>query len=137
MSGTWKVRWVNRLRARKLRMPRPGDGSRVRTGFPTAIRFRPQVEELEVRTLLAVQAVSLADPRLFSDTAGSPFDTFSMSADGRFVTFAADTDNLVLNDSNGVEDVFVRDLQAGTTTLVSVNLNGTGGNGRSTNPVIS
>src|SRR5918997_614490 len=44
----------------------------------------------------------------------------SISDDGRFVAFASSADNLVEGDTNGVLDVFVRDLQAGTTERVSV-----------------
>ena len=50
-----------------------------------------------------------------------------ISADGRFVAFLSDASNLVANDINGATDVFVRDLQTGTTTLVSVNSAGMGG----------
>src|SRR5881396_495531 len=60
-----------------------------------------------------------------------------ISADGRFIAFESEAANLVPNDTNGVSDVFVRDLQNGTTTLVSVNGSGAGGNGASTSPVIS
>ena len=42
-----------------------------------------------------------------------------ISADGRFVTFESTADNLVPGDTNGTEDVFVRDRQLGTTELVS------------------
>jgi Tol biopolymer transport system component len=60
------------------------------------------------------------------------------SADGRYVVFESDASNLVSNDTNGVSDVFVRDLQSGTTALVSVSSNGPGvGNGPSTSPIIS
>src|SRR5688572_11967585 len=58
-----------------------------------------------------------------------------VSANGRFVAFESSAFNLVPNDSNGSDDIFVRDLQNGTTTLVSVNRAGTGsGNGHSTKP---
>ena len=61
-----------------------------------------------------------------------------MSANGRFVAFHSFSSDLVLLDLNGRRDVFVRDLQNGTTTLVSVNLSGTGtGNGTSERPTIS
>src|SRR5438046_7146698 len=62
-----------------------------------------------------------------------------LSSDGRFVAFDSDASNLVANDTNGhFEDVFMRDLNTGTTTLVSVNSAGTGsGNGASALPVIS
>jgi TolB protein len=43
-----------------------------------------------------------------------------ISADGRYVAFRSTATNLVAGDTNGVEDVFVRDLVAGTTTRVSV-----------------
>ena len=39
----------------------------------------------------------------------------SISADGRFVAFSSDASNLVPGDTNGVDDVFVRDRQTGTT----------------------
>ena len=58
-------------------------------------------------------------PRLRPD-----FDP-SLSADGRFVVFVSAANDLVANDTNGTIDVFVRDLQAGTTTLVSINRTGT------------
>ena len=42
-----------------------------------------------------------------------------ISADGRFVAFHSAADNLSTEDGDDFIDVFVRDLQAGTTTLVS------------------
>jgi Tol biopolymer transport system component len=47
-----------------------------------------------------------------------------ISADGRFVTFISGATNLVAGDANGASDVFRRDLQTGTTALVSVNSSG-------------
>ena len=67
----------------------------------------------------------------------------AISADGRFVAFMDNARDLVSNDTNGIADVFVRDLQTGTTTLMSVNRTGmNGGNGGSAindppTPVIS
>jgi len=55
----------------------------------------------------------------------------SISADGRFVAFLSDADNLVPGDTNGSPDVFVHDRQTGQTTRVSVASNGTQGNGTS------
>jgi Tol biopolymer transport system component len=43
----------------------------------------------------------------------------SISGDGRYVTFDSAADNLVAGDINGIEDIFVRDRQTGTTWLVS------------------
>ncbi|HEV7860003.1 MAG TPA: Calx-beta domain-containing protein [Pyrinomonadaceae bacterium] len=60
------------------------------------------------------------------------------SADGRFIVFASTASDLVANDTNGLEDVFVRDTQVNKTTLVSINSAGTnGGNGNSDLPAIS
>jgi len=63
----------------------------------------------------------------------------AISADARFVAFVSTASDLIANDTNGnIQDVFVRDLQMGTTTLVSVNQFGTGsGNDSSADPVIS
>lgn len=62
----------------------------------------------------------------------------SLSGDGRYVAFTSSADDLVPNDTNNAQDVFVRDLQAGTTTLVSASTNGiNSGNGDSFSPIIS
>jgi Tol biopolymer transport system component len=42
-----------------------------------------------------------------------------LSPDGRYVAFASLASNLVPDDTNRLQDVFVRDLQTGTTTLAS------------------
>lgn len=61
-----------------------------------------------------------------------------VNADGRFVVFTSYDDDLVVGDTNLHVDVFVRDRQARTTKLVSINQAGTlGGNGDSQSPVIS
>src|SRR3954447_21043438 len=61
----------------------------------------------------------------------------SASADGRYVAVSSWGDNLVPNDTNDNSDIFVRDLQAGTTRLVSVASDGTHANGPSFTPSIS
>ena len=49
----------------------------------------------------------------------------SISADGRFVAFTSNADNLVPNDTNGrFSDVFVHNRRTGTTRLVSVSSSG-------------
>ena len=55
----------------------------------------------------------------------------SISADGRFVSFNSEASNLVPNDTNGEIDLFVRDLQTGQTTRVSVATGGVQSNGNS------
>ena len=61
----------------------------------------------------------------------------SLSADGHFVAFESAASNLVAGDTNGVSDVFVRDLQKETTELISVSSAGTLGDAPSSLPVIS
>ena len=61
----------------------------------------------------------------------------SISADGRYVSFASSDSNLVSGDTNNRRDVFVRDRQAGTTERVSVANNGMQGNDDSMSPSIS
>ena len=51
-----------------------------------------------------------------------------ISADGRYVAFQSNATNLVPGDTNGAGDVFVRDLQANTTTRISVDSSGNQGN---------
>jgi Tol biopolymer transport system component len=63
---------------------------------------------------------------------------FALSSNGRFLAFFSAASDLVTNDTNGLDDVFVRDLQTGTTTLVSINQSGTqSASGYSTLPSIS
>jgi Tol biopolymer transport system component len=64
------------------------------------------------------------------------YEVPAISANGRFVAFSSEATNLVPGDTNGVSDVFVRDMALGITTRVSV---GPGGqaNGSSNGPAIS
>ncbi|MBM3471641.1 MAG: hypothetical protein FJX75_00030 [Armatimonadetes bacterium] len=62
---------------------------------------------------------------------------YDISANGRFVAFSSDATNLVPNDTNGWRDVFLRDVQAGTTTLVSRTPGGAPGDWHSDWPSIS
>ncbi|HVE23873.1 MAG TPA: hypothetical protein VNC22_00645, partial [Sporichthya sp.] len=71
---------------------------------------------------------------------GEPNDgsfTPSVSRDGRYVVFASDASNLVPGDTNHRRDIFVRDVQAGTTTRVSLSGQGRQANLDSYNPSIS
>jgi hypothetical protein len=62
----------------------------------------------------------------------------TVSKNGRYVVFQSTANDLVGIDGSSTSDVFVRDLKAGTTTLVSVNASNTaGGNGASVGGVIS
>ena len=61
----------------------------------------------------------------------------AVSADGRYAAFYSDATNLVTGDGNNSRDVFVRDLQTGETTRVSVESGGAEGNGDSFEPALS
>jgi Tol biopolymer transport system component len=79
--------------------------------------------------------------RVSVDSAGNEGNDRSrspaLSADGRFVAFFSFATNLVAGDTNGHEDVFVRDRLLGTTERVSVDSFGAEANGLSRNPDIS
>jgi Tol biopolymer transport system component len=62
----------------------------------------------------------------------------SISSDGRYLLFESEASDLVANDLNGTNDVFVRDLVLGTTSLVSLDLVGAhSANGASHSPVMT
>jgi Tol biopolymer transport system component len=60
-----------------------------------------------------------------------------ISADGRYVVFSSDADNLVAGDTNLCRDVFVHDRTTGITTRISVDSSGAEGNYESSIPSIS
>jgi hypothetical protein len=61
----------------------------------------------------------------------------SISGDGRYIAFESLSNNLVLNDTNSYDDIFVHDRTTGTTTRVSVSSEGIQGNYGSNMPSIS
>ncbi|WP_052120677.1 beta strand repeat-containing protein [Inquilinus limosus] len=61
----------------------------------------------------------------------------TISGNGRYVVFQSDATNLVASDTNGTTDIFLRDLQTNTTTVVSTATDGTQGNDLSTQAVVS
>ncbi len=69
---------------------------------------------------------------------GNAGSTFSaLSADGRFVAFTSRASNLVPGDTNGVDDVFLRDRVNGDTWRMSVGPAGVEANAMSVAPAIS
>jgi Tol biopolymer transport system component len=67
--------------------------------------------------------------RVDVSSTGQPSNGFDvrprLSADGRYVVFESDASNLVPGDTNGITDIFVRDVQNGSTQRVSVSSSGT------------
>lgn len=60
-----------------------------------------------------------------------------ISDDGQRIVFQSDADDMAVGDSNGRTDIFLRDLQAGTTTLISLGPTGIQFTADSENPRIS
>ncbi len=78
------------------------------------------------------QLVSVNDAGDAADSPGNSYQTnvefdSVVSADGRYVAFVSTADNLAPGTFDGSENLYLRDLQAGTTILVSANRFGTGG----------
>jgi hypothetical protein len=96
--------------------------------------------DIFVRDLTAGTTTLVSVNSAGTDSAnGVSFDS-RISADGSHVAFESGATNLVsgLTDTNGVVDVFVRDLTAGTTFLASINSAGTGtGSAESRFPYLS
>ncbi len=61
----------------------------------------------------------------------------TFSASGRYAAFTSAGSNLVTNDTNGVADIFVRDLATGSLIIASSDRNGVLANGASSNAVMS
>lgn len=80
--------------------------------------------------------VSVSSEGMQAAYPGSSFNP-SISGDGRYVTFESEATNLVPGDTNGQQDVFLRDLSMGTTTRVSVSSTGEQANLGSTMSTIS
>lgn len=74
-----------------------------------------------------------------SDGSEGVADSFlpALSADGRYVVFLSLATNLVSNDTNDNQDVFIRDLQTGQTSLASVASDGSPADNFSQNPRVS
>ena len=75
----------------------------------------------------------------FSGTGGGDGNSLAgqVSTNGRYAVFQSDASDLLPGDTNGVSDIFVRDLQTGSNILVSVAADGSWGNGASTDPVMT
>ncbi len=82
-------------------------------------------------------ATVLASPGLAGTLGNAGSAEAVISRNGRFVAFSSVSTNLVPGDTNGKQDVFVRDLKAGTTVRVSVGVGGRQANGDSLTAAIS
>jgi hypothetical protein len=105
---------------------------------PAGAHTKTSIETVYVRDMQTgtTTAVSRADGPT-GEFANQESQAYSISADGRYVAFVSRATNLVPGtESNIYQQVYLRDLQTGTTTLVSQIANGEAGEGRSENPVL-
>lgn len=97
-------------------------------------------EDLYVRDLDS-GTTSLVSAKASGDDAGngSTLGGVTFSPDGTRIVFGSEATDLVSAlDDNGAQDIFVRDLRTGTTTLVTTNGTGTASaNGWSSRPILS
>lgn len=100
--------------------------------------------EVRTRTFEQVGLSSTGTPLMpFSGTFGLFSEALgtngrrTISDDGNVIAFSTLTDDPGLGDTNGRIDVYVRDVAAGVTELVSANLSGGGSEGRSQNVSMS
>ena len=105
---------------------------------PTGIHTKTSIETLYVRDMQTgtTTAVSRANGPA-GEIANQESQAYSISPDGRYVPFVSRATNLVSGtESNIYQQVYLRDLQTGTTMLVSQTADGQAGEGRSENPVL-
>src|SRR3954451_1628681 len=100
----------------------PGDTNKARDVF--------------VRDTKAGMTTRISVAAAGTEADGNSFEP-AISADGRYVAFHSDASNLVPGDTNGADDVFVKDRQTGATTRVSVNTAGAEADGGSYTPAMS
>jgi Tol biopolymer transport system component len=129
------------ISARNISVPVPagGDGSSVAPSISPDGRF--VVFSSAARNLLPASdgllglnvfvrdrssnSISLISANL-NATGGGNFSSelASISTNGQFVLFESEANNLVAGDTNGVKDIFLRDLRAATTRVISIATNG-------------
>ena len=83
----------------------------------------------------AIKNVSVDSSGMFAN--GNSYYGGSVSNDGKYVVFDSEATNLVAGDANGYSDVFIRNVQAGTTELISRDSSGSLSNGNTSFPSIS
>jgi hypothetical protein len=106
---------------------------KTRKAPPTRLR-RAFLESLEERSMLAIDLVSASVSGVISN---GLVENVSVSGDGRWVAFDSTATNLTPADTNSIYDVFLKDMDTGTVTLVSTSSAGVQGNSHSSDPYIS
>ncbi len=104
-------------------------GAHTKTGIETVY-----VRDMDTET---TTAVSRANGPAGEIANSEESRAYSISPDGRYVPFESRATNLVPGmESNIYPQIYLRDLQTGTTTLVSQAANGEAGERRSENPIL-
>lgn len=107
------------------------------TAVPEATAVPEDTIAAEITAVTAVGDTTLvslrSDGGQGNDDSSNPY----VSANGRYVAFASDADNLVNGDTNGATDIFVRDRENNQTRRVSVAMGGGQANFASFAPAIS
>jgi uncharacterized repeat protein (TIGR01451 family) len=97
-----------------------------------------QGEDIYWRDLTTGQTKLVTPNAAGTDSANFDSELGGISPDGDRVVFESFASDLVPGDTNDAADVFVRDVAAGTTTLLSAHAGGTGtSDGNSADPVLS
>src|SRR4051812_2594013 len=102
--------------------------------------FNPKADEAGIQLFVrdrAAATTSLVSVALDGRPGNGESRAAAISADGRYVAFHSSATDLVAGDTNGHEDVFVRDRLTSTTTRVSVGSGGSESNASSTGATIS
>jgi Tol biopolymer transport system component len=89
------------------------------------------VKDLETGAI--VRANTAAD----GTEANDDYHLFALSGNGRYVAFSSRADNLVPDDTNGREDLFVKDLETGAIVRANTAADGTVGTGQAIFPSLS
>jgi Ca2+-binding RTX toxin-like protein len=76
------------------------------------------------RQNIATDAIDLISQSTAGISGNGASSTAVVSGDGRYIAFVSAADNLVVGDTNGVADVFVRDMVTGVTRRVSDGFSG-------------
>lgn len=93
-------------------------------------------DDIFVRDLTAGTTTWVSPDTTGTDANGDSWGP-SIAGDGNLVSFASDSTDLVAVDTNGWDDVFLRNISGATTTRVSVDTGGGNANDFSGNPSIS
>lgn len=89
------------------------------------------------RKNIATGAIERASVSSVGDEANNSSFSVAISASGRYITFTSAADNLVPGDTNGNDDIFIKDMQTGVISLVSTDSLGNPADGPADNPAIS